>query len=60
MGIVCLMTLKPGWIGALAIMVVALIAAAIVSHVPLGTPRTALSTEQRSSVEPAAQETGIK
>lgn len=59
LGIVCLMTTKPGWISAPAIMAVAFVAALIAAQLPLGAARAVPSTEQPSHSEAALEESTV-
>jgi hypothetical protein len=55
-GIVCLMTTKPGWIGAAAIMAVAFVASLIAARLPLGVARSVQPVAQPSPMEVAPEE----
>jgi hypothetical protein len=60
LGIVCLMTMKPGWIGSLAVMTVAFIVAIIAAQLPQAIAREAQSDLRSSHAETALEKTSVK
>jgi len=56
LGVVFLMTIKPGWVGSLVVMAIALVAALIVAQLPLGTAREVPTVTQPSQTEAVLEE----
>ena len=59
-GVVCLMTVKPGWIGTLTIMLASLVAALVVVRMTRDANRTTFSPEQAFNRESAREESAVR